>query len=71
MVRKIRDLVRDLEDAGFIKLKRRGKGDHEVWRHPAVPNASVVLDGKPGDDVHPYQETDVKKKIARSREATN
>lgn len=69
MPRKIRDLIDDLTDAGFVLLPRRGKGDHRVYRHPAVPGTAVTLDGKPGDDARPYQEKDVREKIEQARRA--
>ena len=56
MPRKIRDLTRDLRDAGFVPLPNRGKGDHERWEHPQVPGTQVGLDGRGGDDAKHYQE---------------
>jgi hypothetical protein len=55
MVRKIRNLIRDLKDAGFVLLSDRGAGDHQLWRHPET-NTTVGLDGKDRDDAKPYQE---------------
>ena len=59
MTRKIRELVRDLERAGF--LDRGGKGDHRNFEHPRGPR--VTLSGKPGDDAKPYQEKEVRRAI--------
>ncbi|HEY1662989.1 MAG TPA: type II toxin-antitoxin system HicA family toxin [Verrucomicrobiae bacterium] len=54
MSRKIRQLVSDLEHAGFA-LMSGGKGSHRKFRHPKFAG-SVVLSGKDGDDAHHYQE---------------
>ena len=62
--RKIRQLVAELEKAGF--LNRGGKGSHRNFTHPATAT-NVTLSGKAGDDAKPYQEKDVKEAI---REAT-
>lgn len=53
MPRKIRDLIRDLEEAGF--QERRGKGSHRNFRHPLVAKA-VTIAGKDGDDAKRYLE---------------
>ena len=67
MVRKIRNLIRDLKDAGFVLLSNRGAGDHQLWRH-AETNTTDGLDGKERDDAKPYQEKEVREAIRRSRE---
>ncbi|MGH2551418.1 MAG: type II toxin-antitoxin system HicA family toxin [Thermomicrobiales bacterium] len=59
MVRKIRELKRELQDLGFQPLKKRGKGDHEVWWHEGA-NITIPVDGKGSDDVHEYQERQIK-----------
>jgi predicted RNA binding protein YcfA (HicA-like mRNA interferase family) len=56
MPRKIRDLIRDLEQAGFIN--RGGKGSHRNFQNAGI---SVVISGQPGDDAKPYQEREVKR----------
>ena len=53
MPRKIRQLVADLEKAGFID--RGGKGSHRNFIHPDCPYP-VVISGKLGDDALRYQE---------------
>ena len=61
MPRKIRQLMADLQRAGFMELPRRGKGSHSLWKHldyPEVP--AVTLAGQAGDDAQPYQERDVR-----------
>jgi predicted RNA binding protein YcfA (HicA-like mRNA interferase family) len=64
MPRKIRELIRDLEAAGFSN--RGGKGDHRNFVHPSVPKP-VTLSGQAGDDAKHYQERAVKAAIEDSR----
>jgi predicted RNA binding protein YcfA (HicA-like mRNA interferase family) len=64
MPRKIRDLVRDLIDAGFAN--RGGKGDHRNFEHPK--GVRVTLSGSLGDDAKPYQERQVAQRIAESED---
>lgn len=59
MPRKVRQLIKDLEDAGFVN--RGGKGSHRNYLHPI--GVVVTISGKPGDDAKPYQEKLVKQKI--------
>ena len=59
--RKIRQLIADLEGAGFA-LVPGGKGSHRKFRHPKVPGA-LILSGNPGDDAHYYQEKQVRNAI--------
>jgi len=58
MPRKVRDLISDLERAGFIK--RGGKGSHRNYQRNGV---TVVISGKPGDDAKRYQERETKRAI--------
>jgi predicted RNA binding protein YcfA (HicA-like mRNA interferase family) len=37
-----REIRRLLRDAGY-ELRRQGKGDHEIWRHPET-GKTIVLD---------------------------
>jgi len=53
MPKKIRELIRELEKAGFIN--RGGKGSHRNFIHPSAMK-SVVISGKAGDDAKKYQE---------------
>jgi len=62
--RKIRELIADLETAGF--LNRGGKGSHRNFVHPVVVKP-VSLSGKPGDDAKKYQERAVKLAIEESQ----
>ena len=64
MPRKIRELIRDLERAGFVN--RGGKGDHRNFVHSNVPKP-VTLSGKTGDDAHEYQEKAVARALEESR----
>jgi len=53
MPRKIRELITELEQAGF--LLRSGRGSHLNFSHPDCPMI-VTISGKSGDDAKPYQE---------------
>jgi predicted RNA binding protein YcfA (HicA-like mRNA interferase family) len=64
MPRKIRELIRDLERAGFTN--RGGKGSHRNFEHPNL-NRTVVIAGKEGDDAKQYQETAVRRAIEESQ----
>ena len=59
MPRKLRELIADLERAGFVD--RGGKGRHRNFIHPR--GLRVTLSGQPGADAHHYQEREVRKKI--------
>jgi predicted RNA binding protein YcfA (HicA-like mRNA interferase family) len=62
MARKIRELIADLENAGFVN--RGGKGSHRNYKHPK--GQRVTVSGKSGDDAKPYQEKAVRKAIEES-----
>ena len=64
MPKKIRDLIKDLENAGFIN--RGGKGDHRNFVHPNV-RKPVTISGKEGDDAKHYQEKAVRLAIEEAR----
>ena len=64
MPRKIRELIRDLEKAGYID--RGGKGDHRNFVHPKV-TMPVTLSGNPGDDAKHYQEKAIRAAIEESK----
>jgi predicted RNA binding protein YcfA (HicA-like mRNA interferase family) len=59
MPRKIRELIRDLQSAGFED--RGGKGSQLNFTHPA--GVCITISGNPGDDARPYQEKSVKKAL--------
>ncbi|ABW66252.1 type II toxin-antitoxin system HicA family toxin [Desulfosudis oleivorans] len=63
MPRKIRQLIKDLENAGFVN--RGGKGSHRNFLHEK--GIAVTISGQPGDDVKPYQEKIVKQKIEEAK----
>lgn len=60
MPRKVRQLIADLEQVGFVN--RGGKGSHRNFTHPNGPR--VTLSGGAGDDAKHYQERDVKRAVA-------
>ncbi|MDP2140036.1 MAG: type II toxin-antitoxin system HicA family toxin [Gammaproteobacteria bacterium] len=49
---KIRELIRDLERAGFVN--RGGKGSHRNFKHPKL-RYSVTISGNAGEDADRYQ----------------
>lgn len=59
MPRKIRELIADLERAGFFN--RGGKGSHRKFEHKTGVN--VTVSGNLGDDAKHYQEKKVKEAI--------
>ena len=61
MPRKIRQLVTDLQQAGFV-LVPGGKGAHRKFQHPKL-SGSVILSGGDGDDAKGYQEKQVRSAI--------
>ena len=64
MPRKIRELIADLEAAGF--KNRGGKGSHRNFIHPRV-SKPVTISGKSGDDAKKYQERAIAKAIEESK----
>ena len=63
MPRKIRELIRDLERAGFVN--RGGKGSHRNFEH--AKGLRVTISGNLGDDAKSYQEREVQKNIRESQ----
>ena len=61
MPRKVRQLIADLEAAGFA-VAPGGKGSHRKFRHPRFAGA-VILSGKDGEDAQHYQEKQVRHAI--------
>nr|MBS0019855.1 type II toxin-antitoxin system HicA family toxin [Gammaproteobacteria bacterium] len=49
---KIRDLITELERAGFVN--RGGKGSHRNFVHPRAQKP-ITISGKLGDDAKHYQ----------------
>jgi predicted RNA binding protein YcfA (HicA-like mRNA interferase family) len=63
MPRKIRQLISDLNRAGF-ELDRQ-KGSHRQFRHQAFPGI-ITLSGGEGDDAQRYQEKQIAQAIAQT-----
>jgi predicted RNA binding protein YcfA (HicA-like mRNA interferase family) len=59
MPRKVRQLIADLEKAGFVN--RGGKGSHRNFTHPK--GYRLTVSGKPGDDAKHYQEQDLRRAL--------
>lgn len=64
MPRKIRELIADLQAAGFEN--RGGKGSHRNFVHRRVVRL-VTLSGRDSDDAKQYQERAVRKAIEESK----
>ena len=63
MPRKIRQLLKDLEKAGFVN--RGGKGSHRNLLHDK--GIAITISGKLGEDAKPYQEKLVRQKIEETK----
>ena len=63
MPRKIRQLIKELEQAGFIN--RGGKGNHRNFIHSK--GIALTISGQLGDDAKHYQEKEVANKIKESQ----
>jgi predicted RNA binding protein YcfA (HicA-like mRNA interferase family) len=59
MPRKIRELIRDLEKAGFVD--RGGKGSHRNFKHSK--GIRITISGNPDQDAKRYQERDVERAL--------
>jgi predicted RNA binding protein YcfA (HicA-like mRNA interferase family) len=66
MPKKIRELKRMLQRAGFVM--RAGKGSHTVWSHAELQE-SVTVSGRDGDDAKRYQERDVQQIIRQAEQS--
>ena len=64
MPRKVRQLIADLEKAGFVN--GGGKGSHRNFIHPQ--GLRVLMSGNSGDDAKHYQERDVKRALNAVKE---
>jgi predicted RNA binding protein YcfA (HicA-like mRNA interferase family) len=64
MPRKVRQLIADLEKAGFVN--RGGKGSHHNFTHPK--GWRVTVSGQPGDEAKQYQERDVRRALDAVKE---
>jgi len=61
---KVRELVKNLEKAGF--RNRGGKGGHRNFVHPNV-SKPVTISGKLGDDAKKYQIRAVEKAVQEAK----
>jgi predicted RNA binding protein YcfA (HicA-like mRNA interferase family) len=61
---KVRELIAELERAGFVN--RGGKGSHRNFVHPRVTKP-ITISGAPGDDAKHYQERAVRRAIEESQ----
>lgn len=59
MPKRIRELLRELERAGFVN--RGGKGSHRNYTH--VRGTKIAMSGNPAHDAKPYQERDVARAV--------
>ena len=64
MPRKIKELIKQLEEVGFIN--RGGKGSHRNFVHPHVSKI-ITLSGKENDDAKRYQEKAVTMAIEEAK----
>jgi len=62
--RKVRELIRDLLDAGFYEIPGGGKGSHRKYSHLRYAGA-VTLSGSAADDARHYQEKQIRRAIDR------
>jgi predicted RNA binding protein YcfA (HicA-like mRNA interferase family) len=62
---KVREVIAELERAGFVN--RGGKGGHRNFVHPRVVKP-VTISGNAGDDAKHYQVRAVRLAIEESRE---
>jgi predicted RNA binding protein YcfA (HicA-like mRNA interferase family) len=61
MPRKIRELVAQLERAGWV-LSSGGKGSHRKFAH-VHSTRKIILSGAAGSDAHQYQERLIKSAV--------
>ena len=61
---KIRELVEELQRAGFVD--RGGKGSHRNFAHPKLARP-ITISGALGDDAKHYQQRAVKAAIQESK----
>jgi len=68
MPRKIRQLISDLEAAGFKQTSTRGS--HRKFQHH-FHSLTIILSGKTGADALPYQEKEVRRAIEAGEKETS
>jgi predicted RNA binding protein YcfA (HicA-like mRNA interferase family) len=62
MPRKIRQLIKELTDAGFYEIQGGGKGSHRKFTHVRYRGA-VTISGQSGVAAKHYQERQVKRAV--------
>lgn len=62
---KVRELIEELQRAGFVD--RGGKGSHRNFVHPKL-SKPVTISGRPGDDAKNYQIRALRRAIEESQE---
>ncbi|HAB17269.1 MAG TPA: type II toxin-antitoxin system HicA family toxin [Verrucomicrobiota bacterium] len=67
MPRKVRQLIAELERAGFVN--RGGKGSHRNFIHPT--GQVITVSGQPGHDVPPYLEKQARRALQSIRHEEN
>jgi len=63
MPRKVRELIRDLQKAGFED--RGGKGSHRNFKHSF--GSRITVSGKPGQDAKKYQERELEQALREAK----
>jgi predicted RNA binding protein YcfA (HicA-like mRNA interferase family) len=58
MPKKIRELIKELTNAGFFEIVGSGKSSHRKYTH-ILYSGTVTISGKSGEDAKPYQEKQV------------
>lgn len=61
---KVRELIRELERAGFVNLG--GNGSHRNFKHPSL-SYRVTVSGNLGKDADRYQLMEIKQAIEDSK----
>lgn len=61
---KVKELISELERAGFVN--RGGKGSHRNFVHPSVAKP-ITISGAHGDDAKIYQIRAVKRAVEESK----
>ena len=62
---KVKDVIRDLLDAGFYEIEKGSKGSHRKFTHRHYSEA-VTISGREGHDAKLYQEKWTKHAIQKS-----
>ena len=63
MPKKVRDLKSILLKAGFTY--RPAKGSHTVWIYELLPELTLMIAGKDGDNAKLYLEKEVKQRLKK------